>query len=337
MVISIDWLSLSCKGIIENKQRIEFIRQEFNTRIFKNVDVLMFDKVNFGVVCSNPHSNILPTNFITIKFDNEILYNKTSFVKIKELLKLLNWEVSKILRFDVCCDFEYFDNNMLPSIFLKRFAKGLYLKGNKTKFQLIGKGNKSGDYEYLKIGSRSSNVCCYLYNKSLEMREKKDKAHIRNTWKLNGINDLFDIWRLEFSVNNSSLNMLDLFTGELQYLNLENIFIDSYIIDLFASLVNKYFVFRLKGKDKNFNRLKKIELFNFTNISRIMYESNELKDSTRMNKYLVKKIDKIFNDYKSLLHVSEDTKIEFLKEYVLTHNLVGFYNSHKSEFSLKLW
>lgn len=331
-VISIDWLSVSCKGFTDNQKDFRFVDEIWSTKIFKKVQQVFYKDVFFGIVCSIPHSNILPSDFITIKFDNKILYNQHTFHFIPEFFKLLGWTIKSILRLDICIDFQKFNNNWSPDIFLKKFAAGKILKTNKTKFTLIGSGNKAGNFQYLRIGSRASNVCTYLYNKTLEMKEIKEKSHIREVWNIAGINNENDVYRLEFSIQSNKLTYADIHSGELAALTIESIMLDSYVKSLTFELIHKYFNFKHSGNDSNISRLKDVDLFNYEQTGIIFYEKSDKLDSTKMTKYILKKVDKIFVEYKTLIPISEHTKINFLEEYINRHNLIEFYNLHKSEF-----
>lgn len=337
MVVSIDWLSFSLKGIIEENINTKYFLQDFNTRIFKKVYVVKYKSIQIGVLCSSPHSKILPENFLTFKIENKLLYYSNGLEIIKEFFCENKLEIQKIARLDICCDFQMFNKKISPNKLINLFTSGKILKCNKSKFQLIGKGQKSENYEYFKIGSRSSNVCTYLYNKSLEMKEVREKAHIRELWTQANINNNIDVWRLEFSINTSKLEMLDLFSGELKYLNFENLFNKDYLISLYNSLIHKYFEFRYKGNDSNFNRLKKVELFENAEFEIIRFDKTDLKDSSRMNKFIVKKIDKIFSEYSYVIPLSEDIKVRFLLEYLGKHNLTKYYKEHQNEFDTDIY
>lgn len=129
------------------------------------------------------------------------------------------------------------------------------------------------DFEYIRFGSRNSGCCTYLYNKSRELRDKKSKPWIRARWEQSGLYEKNgDIFRLEFSISAKGmcLRRADQKRGmkaprakNFRKLCRDDVENQRQLEELFIGYLDKYFSFRLVGKQKYRKDMKRITLFDF--------------------------------------------------------------------------
>ena len=298
-VIGIDWLQLYVEvpegfiNLLSNKYELKV--EDYQTRQFKKV-ITIKERVNdvvLGSIVIDPHSKIMQQNAGLLKIENCYLYQTNLKGWINKLLTDLKLILLNVTRIDYFIDFEKFANGHNPETFIQSFISGQTIKCGKAKFQLCGNVKKSFTYNYLKFGSKTSEVNYYLYNKSLEMKEVKHKPHIKEQWNKNKIGIKRDVWRLEFSVK-GGMKELIADTGEsISTLKELKILEHSTIKQFLHYLIGKNWQFATKEnfeKDKNISRVKKIQFFNLEKCNNIYARVTEKKTSNRMDKDFIKKL-----------------------------------------------
>lgn len=297
--VQVDWLSISCIGCIENFCGLVCKIENYSTRQFSLIRTIFFETFEFLIITSNPQSGLLNKNLNIIKISNRFLYSEIAKTKIDEILK--KNEVKKVLisRIDLCCDFQYFKNLRKPQNLIKNFFSGIIVKKGKSKFTGIGNTDKTIEFEYLRFGQKSSNVNCYLYNKSKELAEVKNKQWIIEFWdKFNFVKNI-DIWRLEFSLKNINFSVVDTETGYFEKFDFSNYFDSKILHNLYYRLIDKYFVFYFSGNDSNKTRLKSVELFDKEIVDYCFLKLCNSVESNRMDKFILKKLDLMFSELRS--------------------------------------
>jgi len=127
-------------------------------------------------------------------------------------------------------------------------------------------------HEYLRFGSRKSGVSTYLYNKSLELLEKKSKPYISEMWQSCGIieDDTLPVYRLEFSINSKGLAVENknarpiakkIGCRDLRHLAIEDFSTQASIEDIFWGYANKYWRFKKVTQVKYRKDMPDIQLF----------------------------------------------------------------------------
>jgi len=302
-VIGVDWLQLYCQipeNFADQKTKYTLKLEDFQTRQFKKVVTILEGNENIATIVYEPHSKMLAANGSVIKIENKYLYQVDLKQWIENLLKDLNLVLLNVTRIDYYIDFNKFKNGVKPDEFIKQFIEGKVCKTGKSKFQLVGSVKKIFTYDYLKFGQKSSEICYYLYNKSKELNEAKNKPWIRNSWE-NILEKDATTWRLEFSIKGGCKELINEFTGEtvttlktLEVLNTKT------IKSFMSLLLNKYWSFATKEnfeKDKCISRVKKIEFFNLNICEFIYTRITEKKTSNRMDKVFLKKLKSLKSDY----------------------------------------
>ena len=294
--VIIDWLSLSCHGYLTYYSKFVYKVEDYGTRMFSKITTVYYNCEEFAVCTSEPQSSIIDKDLIIIKVINKWLYDSEVLTLIKDWLEFIKVENIKLSRLDLAIDFEEFELNLQPETFIKRFVKEQYLKQGRSTFKLIGDVDEQLTFDYLSFGKKTSNINCYLYNKTKELNEVKMKPYITELWKNKEMGFKNNVWRLEFSLKNLSDTMIFKNTGELKELNYISIFDKYFLHNVYYSLVKKYFNFKIHGVDRNKSRLKDLMLFNEDYEEVVQINIHEKFDSNRLDKYLLKRLEFMFSE-----------------------------------------
>lgn len=309
--LSIDWLQLHVAMPYLNYQTLvtskkySIVKQEAQTRNFKTlytiIDSRTLDEV--AVIAAEPRSEMcMKKDGALIKVTNKYLYQEFFSDFVADLLKELQLRFINITRLDLAYDFERFDS-MECSDFINRFASRYYMKERQCKFKMMGdtwsvdKGEITGGISSLKFGLESSDVSYYLYNKTLELQQKKDKPWIREHWAENGHKGCTDVYRLEFSLHpdQSGIAVVNEH-GEIERIHhFKDLNMLDNIQDVYEHYFNKHFNFvktekTKKGNYRKQSRCKPVELFKELTFEGVKISLSEKKDSGRSDKVFAKKL-----------------------------------------------
>lgn len=222
-----------------------------------------------------------------IRLHNRTCYRDDAADLLQAFLLKYGYTFQRISRVDICLDFERFDRGDDPAVFMRRYMAGRYSKLNQANIAAHGRDMWDGRFwNSVSWGSRSSMVGTKFYNKSLELREGRDKVYIRQAWALSGLVDDYvtcqkrkrdgtiyrpDIWRVEFSLKSSVKGwvVLEDCHGKRKQLrsirnNLGNYRTRPLLLDIFASLASHYFYFKHFEEGRRKDRCKTKILFDFT-------------------------------------------------------------------------
>lgn len=294
--INLDWLAIHAKGPL-NKLGTKWFtmnKQDYGSRYFSEiwdqVDVEENDKI--ATIQAVPQSPIIPRETVIIQYANRYLYRQDIMSKINSSLFDAHLKPQNYSRVDIACDFNRFEKNLNPVNLIKGFLDNKYLKRGVTKYSLEGEQKRDHhNFGYIRFGKRNSGVCVYLYNKSLELDEVKNKEYIRQAWVEAGLDLTVPVWRLEFSIDPSLLEFRVKKTGETIDLDLNNRVSRGLWENLFDCLVEKYFDFRINDGSPRSDRMKRVPLFPpncKTTLS--MSRKENTADCGRMDKVLLKRL-----------------------------------------------
>jgi len=286
--ISLDWLSIYCHGTIENTINYTFKLLDFHTRQFTEVYEVYFKNKKIATATAKPASKILAPNSIIIKFENALLYTAALKHFVFKFLTETNIKFKSITRADIAKDFHRFDTQEHPQQFIRKFFSGEYLKNGRGQFQAIGEQKDKTIYEYLKFGSRLTGRHIYLYNKTKELNDVKEKHHIRDFWKLNNLNTGPDVWRIEFSFKGAKNKILDTLSGCLDKIKLNDLFSFEMLQAILNTAISQLFSFKVNDNLKNKTRMPDLELFHDVNKSRKLVSIPDKSDTTRSQRILLK-------------------------------------------------
>ena len=296
--LSIDWLSFH--GTFANippTGDYTIKQSEYGTKIFAEIYYYYFQGKQVATVTTKPRSTALHSDLSIIKFENWCLYIPNLFDFVNYVLNMIGFEVKGFSRLDLALDFNHFENGIDGHTLISQFVKDEYLHNGRGKFAISGVQKFSSVFEYLRLGSQSSPVRAYLYNKSTEMAEVKQKNYITDMWRKEGLDLLKDVWRLEFSLTSGAFDWVDSETGEfviqkgVDYTKL------SFLQPLFQACVNKYFDFRKNDKTQNKSRMQKVNLINLTKTTVIRNFPALQTSAGRREKILLHSIYKFVQRY----------------------------------------
>ena len=332
MIINIDYLKIHVHlGKSRHDEILTRKQQAYSSRHYSVIEDLYLYNIKVAVMESQPHSSILHKHSALIKIENQLLYNYELFRYIDMLIYCLNAEVKNISRLDVCADFIKFKNNLKPSNLIRCFMQEKFLRNKRGKYTIIGSQRNVQEVEYLRFGSKTSDVNVYLYNKTKEMNEVKYKKYIAEKWQQLDNETNEDIWRLEVSLTSQALTYVDRNTSEIFKINLEMLKGAQFVEDLFYSLVLEYFEFRKNNGTKNKSRMPKVQL-----IDRdvIVYERQKFalsKDITKRDKILLKNMYQFEKRYAGASKVAIEGAVNIKKE-LIRDNYLSDYLLRKKEY-----
>ena len=271
-----------------------------------------------------------------IKLANPVLYVADWHFILSDVLNVLGWTPLNITRVDLCCDFNFFLGGLAPQTFLRKYVtkdKASYLRkgSNKAAVYLI-KDMRCTIFDSIRWGSRQSGVSVYMYNKSKELREVKDKPWIREAWKKAELSSTKDVWRVEISISSQGLGLKNL-KNHLFH----NLFVDELrgvdaVRDIFRVYAAKHFSFlHTDPKAKYKKDLKPVQLLDLTTSCTLKPVSLvENHDTGRMERIVSNKLLQLY-DYVAVRDYTD--KYAFLHALETTIEVYNAHHNIKAEVS----
>ena len=235
--INIDWLEVHCIEPREPRDAeyfrslgFEVSERDYGTRVYDQMftiylpDGQPFMEIRRSPHCSNEHDKfqVLEVGSCHLRLHNRACYFNDAGKLMEDFINQHGYTFRRIAKIDLCLDFEKFDSGDDPAAFVARYLKGRYAKVNQCSISMHGQDCWDGQkWNSLSWGSKKSPIFTRLYNKTLELKEAKDKPYIRQAWASCGLVDDFiqltkkndrgewykpEIWRLEFSIASSVRN-----------------------------------------------------------------------------------------------------------------------------------
>lgn len=328
--INLDWLEVYCleSSICDanyfRAQGYEVQSREYGTPLYEQMFVIFQEGVPYIEIRRAPHNpkgfhsgGILPANAAHIRFDNRSCYLPGCVNLLRSFLVAHGYMFVSISRVDICCDFNRFDNGMMPKNFINKWFKAEFSKLYQGRFSAHG-ADKWGyrDVNSVKWGRPTSAITTKLYNKSMEMREVKEKLYIKDAWLAAGLNLAEDVWRVEFSIS-SSVKVLRLRKPknqeqveetreqeqEINFRTLNRFDTPFRLIDTFAALCSHYFKFKAverteSGALREKRYCRTIKLFNFVpnDVNYVVKKVTLNRALNRTERILVGKLKEIMKD-----------------------------------------
>lgn len=303
-IINIDWLAYSAYGIVGETtlfNRFKVLPKEHGSQVFKNVASIITNDTleEVAQMQYNPRSSALKPNLVIVKLANRCLYEYDYVKLIKTINEGLNLEYNSLSRLDICADFYSFIH-CTPQELIRQFLQRKLRRYGKSKYVLHGNQDRLQEYEYLRFGSPTSDVVCYLYNKSLEMREVKHKPYIVRQWSqltynYDDVAPAPDVWRLEFRLNGDNIKTLCDDNGELNTLTLNTLNNKTTLLYLYSALVGKFWRWARPTASK-FIDCKEVPMFDFDKTQFIVQEQRDERQEVRKCKRFIKQFEEIATD-----------------------------------------
>lgn len=230
--------------------------------------VVMWRNFTIAYISAIPSMEGRDYHGASIRLANPVLYTSLWYHVFMDVVDVLHWKVQNITRIDLACDQNFFLNGLHPATFLRQYACKLrsFLRVGRLAddFSLHGsKTQQSLDYNYIRWGTRSSGVCVYLYNKSKELKEIKEKPWIRKAWESDGLASNKDVWRVEVSITSQGLGLKSMADGIFHTLFVDDLKTPDSVRQMFQVYASKYFRFvRNDPKIKYKKDLPEVQLLN---------------------------------------------------------------------------
>lgn len=285
--ISVDWLQVCCYSnnlafLLNNDyyNKVDSLPywlelQPLETRSFARF-IRVHTKVgNDWRYCADilavPRSSMLNSNIVLVKIHNRFLYSQNYIKLLYNICDTFKLSIKGLTRLDICYDCNSFHGGLKPHKFIKEFVTAefdspryIYKVGAK-QFRVYGGKSVSSATKFsgIEFGSGKSSKRCYIYDKTRELAEVKDKPWIRQYWQENGLisDEKTHVYRAEISIKCDGMDLLNMSTGELFKLSPEYLRSQPSIEKLFHFYAARMFRFHRKGKHTRVRDYDRIELF----------------------------------------------------------------------------
>lgn len=315
---NIDWLEVHCYEPSQEPRDARYYRtlgydveeRSYGTRVYKEMFTVRDSRGHdFVEVRRNPFSQgfhgLFTAEDCHLRLVNAACYHDEAVNELQQFMQLHGYTFHRIVRVDICLDFERFDRGDEPAAFVRRYFNRVYSKINQGTIRSYGKDTWHGqDWNSLSWGSPTSDVSTKLYDKTMELYDPKSdtysKPHIRYAWLLCGLIDDFHrctktaadgtvykprIWRVEFSIRSSVKKWykIELDGKSRKYQSIRNT-LDMYdnrpkLVTMFAALQRHYFRFKYFQEDQRKDRCPDKVLFVFDKET-ITYKVDKTSDAT---------------------------------------------------------
>ena len=287
-----------------------------STRVFKKLYKVIYRGLEYFYIQQEPISSALKRGLTLVKVANRVLYSEKYVSLLLDLLKALGLHYKGVTRLDIAYDCNEFYCGRKPSRFVHQFVTkrvdekgGMYVPRMKEfDFHLKKDIHTNGMINYLAIGAKGSKKRGYIYDKTLELQEVKDKPWIREMWEKNGLisDKKTHVWRSEISIKAQGTDLLNLDTGQLFALHPNYLSTYENIKKIFHFYAAKVFDFRYNNGEKNRRDFAPLCLFDSSvDCTCLPKRVNVCADSGRSEKACKNKLEKLSRTY---IDLSEDVR-----------------------------
>ena len=285
--ISVDWLQVCCYSnnlafLLNNDyyNKVDSLPYWLELQPLETRNFARFIRVHTKVgndwrycadILAVPRSTMLNSNIVLVKIHNRFLYSQNYIKLLYNICATFKLSIKGLTRLDLCYDCNIFHGGLKPHKFIKEFVTAefdspryIYKVGAK-QFRVYGGKSVSSATKFsgIEFGSGKSSKRCYIYDKTLELKEVKDKPWIRQYWHENGLisDEKTHVYRAEISIKCDGMDLLNMSTGELFKLSPEYLRSQPAIEKLFHFYAARMFRFHRKGKHTRVRDYDRIELF----------------------------------------------------------------------------
>ena len=341
--INIDWLQICglCYNIQQGKIKgqlmtYDIVLSSIETSMFKELYHIKHNGLIIATMQANPRPTSLNKNLVLLKLENRVLYCSEYIKILYDIMNVLKIRYKGITRLDLCYDCNYFRGHRKPSKFVHDYVfksaeeKGYICRKGSESFQIHGskQNTTSSKITSISYGSNNSHVRQYMYDKTIELQEVKDKPWIRQRWEENGLlNDKDNhVWRTEISIKSQGVDILNLDTGQIFKLHPDYLQHYEQIEKLFMFYAEKYLCFSRKGdqvKKRNYPRLYLFE-YDKDKCNCMPRNISLCHDTGRMEKICVNKLVKLQQQY---IDLSEQERHGLYTAELFLRTLAGIKSS----------
>lgn len=347
--INLDWLEIYCLESGEQPMSAEYFKEQgyeikervYGTPIYHEMFTILKDGREWIEIRRDPYSKKGEGGFLHplsthIRMCNEFLYGESPIDEMRAFLIANEYKYMAISRIDICMDFNDFEGDMSIKDFIQSYMEGSLSKINQANLQAHGTDHWAvRTWNSFKWGAPSSAFSTKLYNKSMELRQGKDKPWIKQAWIDAGLNLAKDVWRIEFSTNSQAQTRKSKRENEAYRLHITHYDDRHKLLLRFAELYEKYFDFRriekIQDKDGNWkakrkDRCKRVLLLDLQAID-VEYKPSR-------NKTVKSRPDRVYKIMiNKLKHIGENKYVE--REYKDAFRILIYYLSYKLNLEIK--
>lgn len=285
--ISVDWLQVCCYSnnlafLLNNDyyNKVDSLPYWLELQPLETRSFARFIRVHTRVgndwrycadILAVPRSTMLNSNIVLVKIHNRFLYSQNYIKLLYNICATFKLSIKGLTRLDLCYDCNSFHGGLKPHKFIKEFVTAefdspryIYKVGAK-QFRVYGGKSVSSTTKFtgIEFGSGKSSRRCYIYDKTRELEEVKNKPWIRQYWRENGLisDEKTHVYRAEISIKCDGMDLLNMSTGELFKLSPEYLKSQPAIERLFHFYAARMFRFHRKGKHTRVRDYDRIELF----------------------------------------------------------------------------
>lgn len=343
--ISLDWMQYYCirstqdmpKEFMTTRGSYVMERQDYGTNLWEDVYVIKHRDREFATLCMNPRNSGIPERGCTLKLANRVLYSHEWLDESKSIMAVLGLQYKGITRVDVCYDCNRLaDGRSVADFLMQYFSHAPYCEGHiirsgSRKVTINACRSNAGAVEIsaMRWGSKGSDIGAYCYNKSLELREVKDKPWIRETWEKAGLVDLFNdeewnklsksekkraiefgntgayiktpVWRFEISIKAHGKDLLNLETGELFKLDINYFEQQNAVENLFYTYAAKVMDFRMSTGQTTIRNYPALKIFEMNReVTERPVRVSMLADTGRTEKVIINRLEALQATYSDL-------------------------------------
>ena len=351
--INVDWLEVYTKvrgGIPTDVREIgthKFcaVREDKQAANWGCLQSIYMDKQKVATAVSEPRQSIIPRDAVLIKLENRVLYTKQYIQILYDIIDVYRLTYKGITRLDLCYDCNKLHNGRSVKKLIKDYMttgpeddNHLYRTGSKRWTAYGCKGpSSSSEVNGIRFGSRESDRGAYIYNKTLELIEEKNKPWIVDLWKRVGLvsevrvedlnkmsekerekqtemNSLLSyvktpVWRFEISLRGHGKDLLNMSTGEIFRLSPDMLVSKQAVERLFYIEAAKLFDFRIKSGHKRIRDYEKLQIFeNEPVVECKPYNICRQLDTGRSEKVCYNKLSRLMEEYS----YASDTRVRTL-------------------------
>lgn len=321
--IAVDWLEVCCYGgdlepsfFSWGGMHFSVEQEDRETPLFRSFFEVKRNGLVWAQIRQNPKSGVMKKGLTIIKLSNRVLYHEKYVPFLMHMIKALGLYYKGLTRLDIAYDCNEFYCGRKPSRFVHQFVTkrvnekgGMYVPRMKEfDFHLKKDIHTNGMINYLAIGAKGSKKRGYIYDKTLELQEVKDKPWIREMWERNGLvsDKKTHVWRSEISIKAQGTDLLNLDTGQLFALHPNYLATYENIKKIFHFYAAKVFDFRYNNGEKNRRDFAPLCLFDTSVDCTCMPKRvNVCADSGRSEKACKNKLEKLSRTY---IDLSEDVR-----------------------------
>lgn len=316
--IAVDWLEVCCYGrdlepsfFSWEGKHFSVEQEDRETPLFKSFFEVKRNGLVWAQIRQNPKGGIMKKGLTLIKLANRTLYHEKYVPFLMHMIQELGLYYKGLTRLDIAYDCNEFYCGRKPSRFVKNFVTkrvdeegGMYVpKMKEYDFHLKKDIHTNGMINYLAIGAKGSKKRGYIYDKTLELQEVKDKPWIREMWEKNGLisNEKTHVWRSEISIKAQGSDLLNLETGQLFALHPNYLATYENIKKIFHFYAAKVFDFRINHGEKNRRNFSRVCLFDTSiDCTCLPKRVSICADSGRSEKACRNKLEKLSRTYLDL-------------------------------------